>query len=331
MVDDDILTRWIWPQKEDHIPSDSAYLDLFYDQDLNQVQKQAVSDIVTPGHTIPYLISGPPGTGKTKTMVESALQIIRTDPKAKILLSAPSNAAADTLVRRLKARLRPQQLFRLNSDKRTFAEVPQTILPYCFVENDKFGLPPIKELMKFRIVVTTCSDSAIITKAKVTNFHIQVAKEHVEKHLYFYPERLPATLFWTHLLIDEAAQASEPETLAAIEVVLPAFSDVRPTLVLCGDRHQCNFPYHCFVICADLQWDLSSPLDWPERAVSTSRFLNDYSPLALIPMSRLLETTTETVPAPTWSRTTDRCLLSSWLHPVSSTMTPSSPLPRMYD
>jgi DNA polymerase III delta prime subunit len=189
---------------------------------------------------IPYLISGPPGTGKTKTMVESALQILRNDPKAKILLSAPSNAAADTLVRRLKAHLLPQQMFRLNSDKRTFAEVPQTILPYCFVENDKFGLPPIKDLMKFRIVVTTCSDAAIITKARVTNYHIQIAREHFEQHLYFHPERLTASLFWTHLLIDEAAQASEPETLAAIEVVLPAFPDVRPTLVLCGDRHQCK-------------------------------------------------------------------------------------------
>jgi superfamily I DNA and/or RNA helicase len=174
-------------------------------------------------------------------MVESALQILRNDPEAKILLSAPSNAAADTLVRRLKAHLLPQQMFRLNSDKRTFAEVPQTILPYCFIENDKFGLPPIKELMKFRIVVTTCSDAAIITKARVTNYHIQVAKEHFEQHLYFLPERRTASLFWTHLLIDEAAQASEPETLAAIEVVLPAFPDVRPTLVLCGDRHQCKF------------------------------------------------------------------------------------------
>lgn len=237
---DDILTRWIWPQKEDHIPSPVPYLDFFYDQDLNQVQRQAVSDIVAPSHAIPYLISGPPGTGKTKTMVESALQILRNDPKAKILLSAPSNAAADTLVRRLKAHLLPQQMFRLNSDKRTFAEVPQTILQYCFIENDKFGLPPITELMKLRIVVTTCSDAAIITKARVTNYHIQIAREHFETHLYFLPERRTASLFWTHLLIDEAAQASEPETLAAIEVVLPAFPEVRPTLVLCGDRHQCK-------------------------------------------------------------------------------------------
>jgi hypothetical protein len=154
-------------------------------------------------------------------------------------------------------------------------------------------------MMKFRIVVSTCSDAAIIAKTKVTNYHIQVTREHFEKHLYFRSERLPASLFWTHLLIDEAAQASEPETLAAIEVVLPAFPDVRPTLVLCGDRQQCKFTSLSFVMGADWQWDPLSHLDLLDRVASISLFLNDCSQLALTQMSSLLETSTEPIRAPT--------------------------------
>lgn len=241
--DDSILARWIWPQKEDHPSTPVNKVNGFYDTDLNQVQRQAVSDIVAPGHTIPYLISGPPGTGKTKTIVESALQVLRHNDHARILLCAPSNAAADTLVRRLKAHLLPNKMFRLNSDKRTFAEVPQTILQYCFVENDKFALPAIEKLMQYRIVVATCSDAAILSKAKVTNVNIQYARDHFEKYLNLRSGPASASLFWTHLLIDEAAQASEPETLVPIEVVLPLHRDVRPTMVLCGDCRQCKSIY----------------------------------------------------------------------------------------
>jgi DNA polymerase III delta prime subunit len=225
-------------------------VDHFYDQDLNRVQKQAVADIVSPGHKIPYLISGPPGTGKTKTIVEAALQVIRNDPNAKILLTAPSNAAADTLVRRLKAHLLPNQMFRLNSEKRTFAEVPQTILPYCFIEHDKFALPKIETLMKYQIVVTTCVDAAILSKAKVTNVSIQQARDHYEEVLNFRTATVIPSLFWTHLLIDEAAQASEPETLVAVEVVLPLYREIRPTFVLCGDRRQCkSLSHHNLELC----------------------------------------------------------------------------------
>jgi len=236
-----ITADWLWPRKEDHLSPLVINIASYYDPDLNQVQRQAVADIVSPGHMIPYLISGPPGTGKTKTIVEGALQILKYNKDARVLLCAPSNAAADTLARRLKAHLLPHKMFRLNSDKRTFAEVPQTILPYCFVEDDKFALPPVETLMQYRIIVTTCSDAAILSKAKVTNANIQHARINFEKYLNLRSEPVPASLFWTHLLIDEAAQASEPETLVAIEVVLPLSRDVRPTVVLCGDIRQRKF------------------------------------------------------------------------------------------
>lgn len=84
---------------------------------------------------VPYLILGPPGTGKTKTVVEAVLQILRSQPSACVLLCAPSNPATDTLAMRLKesGMIEPKDMLRLNDNNRTFAEVPTELLPYSCV------------------------------------------------------------------------------------------------------------------------------------------------------------------------------------------------------
>lgn len=187
-------------------------------------------------------------TGKTKTMVEAVLQILTHDPEATILLCAPSNPAADTLVRRLAATLKVGTLLRLNPPERTFAEVPDIVLPYCHVINDTFSMPPFTELMKYRVVVTNCQDAGMLVNGRVTNGEMMRAQRDLYKSLYPHSQRIPPPLHphWTHLLVDEAAQASEPEVLIPMEVVLPWIdfgsrgSDGTrdPVVVLCGDVHQ---------------------------------------------------------------------------------------------
>lgn len=47
----------------------------------------------------PFVVFGPPGTGKTTTVVEIAAQMYRA--KKKLLVMAPSNAACDLFLSRL--------------------------------------------------------------------------------------------------------------------------------------------------------------------------------------------------------------------------------------
>ncbi|KAL1745330.1 P-loop containing nucleoside triphosphate hydrolase protein [Schizophyllum fasciatum] len=250
--------RWLFPEPTDLQSTCSISFPIpktvtageYVDQGLNEEQQIAASSIATHQFSVPYLISGPPGTGKTRTLVECVLQILRLQPEACILLCAPSNPATDTLVLRLRHFLKPSKMLRLNDQYRTFAEVPVEIFSYCHIENEKFAIPPWPELMKFRVVVTTCYDASILANAQCTNTALAKFEHYVMSALHPTREVSRGVVpHWTHLLIDEAAQGSEPELSIPISVVLPRqqdYPDIKPEsnflftpqLALCGDCHQ---------------------------------------------------------------------------------------------
>lgn len=210
---------------------------------------KAVDAIVSRNFgSVPFLISGVPGSGKTKTLVECALQLLRFlgDVEQHILICAPSNPAADTLALRLSKYLGRQELFRMNGYVRTFGEVADALMPFTYTNDETFSLPDFKTMMKFKVVVTTCHDADILVRARLTNADLMKLVFEttlpVAPGTHLTPEK---ALHWTTLIVDEAAQATEPAVCVPLTVVASPFSiepsegkSAFPVVVMAGDQHQ---------------------------------------------------------------------------------------------
>ena len=242
----DWMRRMLFPIEDDgHLQSRLRKIPQrpFFDHAINYEQAHAINDACISDYgVLPYLISGPPGTGKTKTLVGMAMQLLNTTNVNHILICAPSDAAADTLTLRLKQYLSIKQLFRLNRPNRADNEVPKEILQHCYFEKDMFYLPPFHTLMGFNILVTSCRDANILTEARLTNNDLWTLERNMISTIHPERETPIPTLHWGALLLDEAAQATEMEILPAINVVVPPLAYpshlAQPRFVMAGDENQ---------------------------------------------------------------------------------------------
>ncbi|KAL2358548.1 P-loop containing nucleoside triphosphate hydrolase protein [Cryomyces antarcticus] len=250
------IRRMLIPTENDGILQETLNKGVFrhslFDEQLNFEQMKAVDSIKKRDYgDLPFIISGPPGTGKTKTLVETALQLLNSDQEIDhMVVCAPSDAAADTLAQRLRVHLKPPELLRLNAPSRTFEEVPEALLAYCFVEDATFSLPPLPVLLHYKIIVTTCRDAGILLWAKATNRDLSTCETAACSLLSaLHKQSYPSTrrLHWGALLMDEAAQSTEPESLIPLAVVMPpdeAGPSVNekknrgPLLIMAGDQKQ---------------------------------------------------------------------------------------------
>jgi helicase MOV-10 len=113
---------------------------------------------------------------------------------------------------------------------------------------DVFCLPPdARSLLNFRVVVCTCRDAHLLYHVGLTNTQLRVRCQALQKAWKAMCRdcNLAVTLrgmtepHWTHLFVDEAAQATEPETLILLSVVVdpePGIHKVEICLV--GDPRQ---------------------------------------------------------------------------------------------
>lgn len=173
-------------------------------KELNVRQRNAVEWILRgESQPAPYIIFGPPGTGKTVTVVETMLQIWKRDPKARILACAGSNSCADTISQKLISSklIGKSDMVRLVSFSR-MDNVPESLKPFACVYSDD-----PERWLNHRIIVSTCCNSGAIFDHRTS---------------------------FTHVLIDEAATVTEPESLICI--LLAARNGGQ--IVLVGDPFQ---------------------------------------------------------------------------------------------
>ncbi|EPQ66113.1 Bgt-5213 [Blumeria graminis f. sp. tritici] len=78
-------------------PTDEVLVTEWFDTTLNQSQKEAVQFGL--GRPDVALIHGPPGTGKTHTLIELILQLLKR--QLRVLVCGPSNISVDNIMERL--------------------------------------------------------------------------------------------------------------------------------------------------------------------------------------------------------------------------------------
>lgn len=80
----------------------------------------------------------------------------------KILICAPSNNAANELAIRIIDSVPKTDLLRYLAISCNFNEIPEKLKPYCNYQqmNTEFYHPSMKDLLKFRIIVSTCVNAA---------------------------------------------------------------------------------------------------------------------------------------------------------------------------
>nr|XP_025860010.1 DNA-binding protein SMUBP-2 isoform X2 [Vulpes vulpes] len=111
-------------------PASNIEPPLFCNTSLDASQKEAVSFALSQKELA--IIHGPPGTGKTTTVVEIILQAVRQG--LKVLCCAPSNIAVDNLVERL-ARCK-QKILRLGHPARLLESIQQHSLDAVLARSD---------------------------------------------------------------------------------------------------------------------------------------------------------------------------------------------------
>uniref|UniRef100_A0A665V717 Probable helicase with zinc finger domain n=1 Tax=Echeneis naucrates TaxID=173247 RepID=A0A665V717_ECHNA len=187
------------------------------DPRLNAKQKEAILAITTPISIPlpPILIIGPYGTGKTFTLAQAVKHILRQD-HSRVLICTHSNSAADLYIKDYlhpyveagNPHARPLRVYFRNRWVKTVHPVVQQ---YCLISSTQitFQMPTREDILRHRVVVVTLSTSQYLCQLD-----------------------LEPGLF-THILLDEAAQAMECETIMPF-----ALASKTTRIVLAGDHMQ---------------------------------------------------------------------------------------------
>ncbi|GFN78225.1 helicase with Zinc finger domain 2-like isoform x3, partial [Plakobranchus ocellatus] len=183
---------------------------------LNEDQMTAVRHIVVQreGYTPPFVMYGPFGTGKTETLAQATMTLLRErKDNCRILICTQSNSAADLYITKhlhaFVTKGRNVNVLRLNAKERRINSVPQEVFGFCHCLDKKtFKIPSKEEISNYHLVLTTVETSIVLSE--------------LDMHGCF-----------SHIFVDEAGQTLECEILMPLSLATP-----KTCVVLTGDHHQ---------------------------------------------------------------------------------------------
>ncbi|KGL76775.1 Helicase with zinc finger domain 2, partial [Tinamus guttatus] len=189
----------------------------------NSKQKLAISFItgkaISSRQIPPLLIYGPFGTGKTFTLAMATMEILR-QPNTRVLICTHTNSAADIYIREYfhnyVTKGRPWAVpLRIISTDRPINMTDAITQMYCCLSADQhsFRHPTKEEIDRHRIIITTSM---------------------LSKNLKVPPG------YFTHIMIDEAAQMLECEALVPL-----SYATFETRIVLAGDHMQITPKLFC--------------------------------------------------------------------------------------
>ncbi|XP_043194920.1 probable helicase with zinc finger domain isoform X1 [Amphibalanus amphitrite] len=192
------------------------------DEKLNPRQKEAINamTVTVPQPLPPVLVLGPYGTGKTYTMAHGVKHILNGSEDSRILICTHSNSAADLYIREylagyVKGGMESARPLRVYYRRRRLGTVHYTVRPFTLREDSDadddvvFRHPTTEDILRHRVIVCTLAVSKYLTWLD-----------------------LPEDTF-SHILVDEAAQALEWEAARVLSLAGP-----QTRLVLAGDHLQ---------------------------------------------------------------------------------------------
>jgi len=214
----------LFPRKHTTVPLKNVTITSWYNHHLktNPEQQQAVQNIVSgTSYPAPYLIFGPPGTGKTVTVVEAVTQLYHLNkPNGHLLICTPSNAAADEVAKRLIisviGHIPDKDILRLYASSYNPKNIPEQLKKCSNYESD-FYYPSKEMIMKYAVVVVTLATAGRLVTGGIPAGH------------------------FSHLFIDESGHAVEPEALIPVAGLFTSEKEkhiLLGQLVLAGDPKQ---------------------------------------------------------------------------------------------
>ncbi|MBC7848873.1 MAG: AAA family ATPase, partial [Chitinophagaceae bacterium] len=215
---------------------------------LNESQQNAVHKITAANELA--IVHGPPGTGKTTTLIQAIKQLYQLDKK-QILVVAPSNAAVDLLTEKLYDE--GMNVLRVGNPARVSERLMSLTLDSKMAEHSR-----MKEIKKMKKQAAEFRDmahkykrqfgkaerdqrKALFEEAKNIMKHVVTTEQYIIDDLISKAQVITATLVGSNhftvrnltyhtVVIDEAAQALEP---ACWIPILKA-----KKLILAGDHWQ---------------------------------------------------------------------------------------------